>query len=149
MPLKPCRTCGKEVAQDAKTCPHCGASDPAPGALSLGITVGCMGALILVFLVIAFNTGSERGGRSNLIEAAAACENRIKDRYRLSSEARFPYRNPEGIVATTDSVTYTVVSEAEIPNAFGALVRRRYICTLEKVGGGWEWRGGGLEGARE
>ena len=27
--LKPCRTCGKEVALSAETCPHCGENFPA------------------------------------------------------------------------------------------------------------------------
>jgi uncharacterized membrane protein YvbJ len=30
MALGSCRECGKQVAQDAPSCPHCGARDPAP-----------------------------------------------------------------------------------------------------------------------
>jgi hypothetical protein len=150
MALKPCRTCGKEVAEDAKRCPHCGQINPAPSAFANGLMLGCLGlfAMFALWCVGSSVTRGARGSPAELSEADAACENRIRDRYRLTSQARFPYRDPRASVQTADNRTFFVQAEAEIPNAFGALQRRRYMCQLERVGDSWEWRGGGIEGAR-
>ena len=51
MALSRCGTCTKEVAVNAKTCPHCGAEDPAPskgkaifeGVASLIVLAGLIG----------------------------------------------------------------------------------------------------------
>lgn len=47
MSLVPCKTCKKEVARNAKTCPHCGVKDP-------GVTAGqtFIGFLIIAAVVV-------------------------------------------------------------------------------------------------
>ena len=55
MALKSCRECGKEVSTEAKTCPHCGVANPAPG-LRVGASagaIGCLGILLLVGYCVA------------------------------------------------------------------------------------------------
>lgn len=49
MALKKCKECGKEVAESATTCPHCGVSHPARASMSLG--AGCLVIFVLVVLV--------------------------------------------------------------------------------------------------
>lgn len=38
--LKPCPTCGKEIAKSARTCPHCGKSFTTAGGVFWAIVVG-------------------------------------------------------------------------------------------------------------
>lgn len=52
MALVKCRSCGKEVASDAKTCPHCGA--PTPGRKSFGIAPLLLIAGAVLVLAVAF-----------------------------------------------------------------------------------------------
>jgi hypothetical protein len=51
MPLAKCHTCGKEVAVNAKTCPHCGADDPAPSK-GKGVFQGILGLVLLAALLV-------------------------------------------------------------------------------------------------
>lgn len=41
MGLKPCRECGKDISTEARSCPHCGAPEPAGPRLHEGFCVGC------------------------------------------------------------------------------------------------------------
>lgn len=44
--LVPCRECGKEIAQSAKACPHCGVDKP--GIKANDGASGCVGAVIVL-----------------------------------------------------------------------------------------------------
>jgi len=48
-----CKSCGKELSSEAKTCPHCGAAGPAPGCLAKIVSgiflIICLGVLFSVF----------------------------------------------------------------------------------------------------
>lgn len=37
--LKPCRTCGKDVATDARKCPHCGSGRESTKEIVMGLVV--------------------------------------------------------------------------------------------------------------
>jgi hypothetical protein len=59
MALKPCSACGKEVAVNARTCPHCGKNYPAPGKLFsvvyllIAVPFLALGALLIYALIVA------------------------------------------------------------------------------------------------
>lgn len=46
MALKPCRECKKEVSTDAKTCPHCGVSNPTVAAKDQ--VAGAVGVVVIL-----------------------------------------------------------------------------------------------------
>lgn len=58
MALKPCKTCKKEVAHNAKTCPHCGVKDP--GTTGKDVIMGlCIIAAVVAVIAVAC-TGEEK-----------------------------------------------------------------------------------------
>lgn len=50
MALKPCRECKKEISTEAKTCPHCGVSNPATSSMVLSVIR--VSAVVIVGIVI-------------------------------------------------------------------------------------------------
>ena len=57
--MKPCRTCGHEVSEEAKVCPECGCPNPTAGGLELAGQgcgqIGCaMVALPILILILAW-----------------------------------------------------------------------------------------------
>ncbi len=55
MALKPCRECGKQVAQAARTCPHCGVDYPSSAAAGCGKQmqkVGCALTLLITLPLV-------------------------------------------------------------------------------------------------
>ena len=60
MALKPCRECKQIVGTDAKTCPHCGISDPTALATPTRSTnpIGCLGVLVIGGLIAWFISSS-------------------------------------------------------------------------------------------
>jgi hypothetical protein len=60
MALQPCRECGKDVSQSAKSCPHCGVAYPANKLAAAGASmtqVGCALTLLVtvpLLLLLAF-----------------------------------------------------------------------------------------------
>jgi len=44
--LKPCSSCGKPIAADSQTCPHCGGIGPGRVSSTIGALGGCLGAVI-------------------------------------------------------------------------------------------------------
>src|ERR1700737_2782703 len=51
MALKPCSACGKEVAVNARRCPHCGKNYPVPGAFRT-ITMALVAVPVLAVLAL-------------------------------------------------------------------------------------------------
>lgn len=49
--LVKCRTCKKDVAKDAKVCPHCGQHDP--HQMKVNTLAGCL-LIVVGFLVVAW-----------------------------------------------------------------------------------------------
>ena len=45
----PCRSCQQPVAEDANTCPHCGAPNPNP--MRVGTVAGCLIILLATLLI--------------------------------------------------------------------------------------------------
>ena len=57
MTLVKCRTCGKDVAERARTCPHCGQINPTPWAqkdAQRGLTVAGVAFIVIALLWTAF-----------------------------------------------------------------------------------------------
>lgn len=51
MAMKPCRECKKDVSTAAKTCPHCGISNPAGGGTSKGLKI----LLAVIAIIVGVN----------------------------------------------------------------------------------------------
>lgn len=51
MAIKPCKECGKEISDQAKTCPHCGAPPPSKTKPKLSPVMQFLGAIVVVVAV--------------------------------------------------------------------------------------------------
>lgn len=71
MALKKCRECGGQVSTDAKTCPHCGATDPL--GTTRQATIGCLTVILIAGGVIwAFNSWNDSSQKATPDKATAA-----------------------------------------------------------------------------
>jgi hypothetical protein len=63
--MKPCKTCSKEVAASAKTCPNCGAKLKMGGFKKLLIWLSIFIVMIIVIAVASSGGGTQTSGGSN------------------------------------------------------------------------------------
>lgn len=52
MPLRPCRECGKDVAESAAKCPHCGVDHPANKAAAAGQKMQQLGCALTLLITV-------------------------------------------------------------------------------------------------
>ena len=89
-----CRECGKEVSDQAKTCPHCGIAKPVPESrLGLYLKLG-LGAVLVFLIVRCIGNQEERktqaASASQRIEAAKTPEQRAREvAEKAKNEAEF------------------------------------------------------------
>lgn len=124
-----CKTCKKEVAKFAKTCPHCGASNP-----TVDFKDGAKGLLLVVVVaLVALKTceGSpEEQAADKLAQIDRNCSDQtnaqvmstvfIKQRLKSPSSADFPF---SANVRYLGECRHIVESYVDSQNSFGATVR--------------------------
>jgi hypothetical protein len=94
MVMVKCRECGKEVSDEAKTCPHCGIANPAPPSkFGKYIKIG-LGALIVFGMVRCINDEEARKATAEAdrqrIEASKSPDQKAKEEaVKAASEAEF------------------------------------------------------------
>lgn len=66
MALKPCRECKELVSTEAKSCPHCGVSDPigAKQRAQQRGALGCMGVIAVIVILVAVASIGDHDGRT-------------------------------------------------------------------------------------
>lgn len=69
--LKTCKTCGSQIARNAKSCPHCGAN--ASGQIAIGISVGivCFVCFALFFNGISSTSSKAKTTQANSADVSA------------------------------------------------------------------------------
>lgn len=148
MALKRCRECGKEVSTEAAACPHCGVKDPtgakaeADAKTRKGCAWGCASLLIISAVLAVAGSGGDSGGAEpehSPIMAYIMCEDFVEQRLRAPSTAEFPSRGSEGSVPLGGG-KYRVQSHVDAENAFGAMIRSSWDCTIQHVAGTDRWR---------
>jgi hypothetical protein len=84
MALKPCKECKKEISTEAKTCPHCGKTNPTSSGLVIGTGGGCLLVVIVVVVIGTLSSnGSDRtsnpasGSPAKPVTPAAAAQARV------------------------------------------------------------------------
>ena len=156
--LANCHTCGKEVARDAPTCPHCGTQHPVPGvghAVSAS-TIGCV--LLMLAAFVAFVVMCDKVTRiptpspgattrstpsDDKIGAWVMAKEFVKDRLKAPGTADFgsawrDYQDPDECVTYLGSNRYKVIGWVDAENTFGAKIRNRFYCVLKDEGEKWK-----------
>jgi RNA polymerase subunit RPABC4/transcription elongation factor Spt4 len=107
--LKPCRTCGKEVAKSAKKCPHCGQK------LKMGFFMkGIIGLVAIIIIVImASNLGE------NSVDQASTTVEKEKTSKATGVKKEEPSQmSNEGISSDVTIKVVTVEDKQEVGNKF-------------------------------
>ena len=154
MALIPCKTCKKEVAHNAPTCPHCGVKDP--GVTRKQMVFGLFG-LIAIVAVIAVSCGDSKEekiasevacmqdlqclGNKGVVLAGVYCPAHIEKLAKNSVKwtdgslepkfSRFKWKDKEAGIVTHFG------DKVQFQNGFGAYTNMVYSCDLDmKTDGG-------------
>lgn len=136
MALRPCTECGKDASTDARTCPHCGASNPTVGNRQIAIRVGI--AVVVVGVILAsMNSGSSSASappqRDSESDAYYACRDAIRRQLKAPSTADFPFEGDAHMVRAGDTLAFKSYVDAQ--NSFGAKLRNYWFCAATTTGG--------------
>lgn len=145
---KPCPRCGKPWWDGWEKCPHCGAASAGSTTNTAIGAVGCIGLLaLIVFVAVALTSGDNSRKRSpapppapfhSAAGAWTVCTDAVRDRLKAPRTAKFPW-------GFTDRVThlgegkYRARAYVDAQNAFGAMLRTNFDCTVQWAGGD-RWR---------
>lgn len=139
MANKVCVVCSRTLSGRPKSCPYCAAKVMGRGlgpvaGWALTITI----IALFVFAVTYLDPGHDQAEPPALPHSAVAaytmCKSFVRDRLKAPRTAKFPWSASE---ATTDlgGGRYQVVSYVDAQNAFGAMLRTNYSCTVQWAGG--------------
>lgn len=152
MALTQCRECNKDVSTKAKTCPHCGVTNPAPSTYAAQIIATVIVLGLLVFLGIrcmracdAFTEPSRTTNHTRVpevdtgdeISAALMSEKFVEDKLTAPGTAKYPWSgwgSTKGHVTSLGNERYQVKAWVDAHNSFGAMIRTHYTCVLKYVG---------------
>lgn len=152
---KTCPQCGATNELAKRLCVDCGApiakvkpDDPGQGSIydeapgrrrewvRPALFVGALGVLALVISLCNSGGGSEAPSPDDgdALSAYVVCQQFVEEQLRAPGTADYPQTYSE---ATTDlgGGRYRVNSFVDAENAFGALIRTRFVCTVEHVSG--------------
>ncbi len=117
--LVACRTCGKEVAETARACPHCGQGQPAGTPRGAKIFLAVVGgiALLMVIGIMAALTPSDKDSKP--LEAGAA-----------PVAAPVPADDPDVPPAAGSSTGYSIIDHAPPDSLAEDVEGLRVICGL-------------------
>lgn len=114
--MKECKSCGAEIAQSAKTCPHCGAKNKKPFYKAVWFWV-----VIIIVLIIALSPGGSEEPNTDPIDTGKTTsqgtnEETIKTEYVPGDVFNDGYIKVEYVSSSTD---YTDISPyADVPDGY-------------------------------
>jgi len=160
-----CRHCGSEVEDkftDVTTCWKCGAGkdgSPPPAAKAPNVDQGTIarsgqqmtaGCGCLLFIVLAIVVGlainhqspeerQAKGARDQALDAYFMAQEFVKANLKTPATAKFPlYPNPGIGIIRQDDGGWLISGYVDSQNAFGALIRTKFICAIkEETEGKW------------
>lgn len=89
MAMTACKECGKEISDQAKSCPSCGAPAPKDGMGLFGKAALSLGGVLLLFIVIGAATGPSNDPKAKDRNAIAYCWERQSSKTLDPAAARF------------------------------------------------------------
>jgi len=155
-----CPDCHGTVSDRAATCPHCGRPNTPQGVAPLPRTLGIMapetrphdnsnayrllGALALIVgaAVVGMALSSDAPPAASQADGYYACQAAAQRLLKAPSTAQFPRLGDAEVrmtPSTKDSYEFHIVSYVDAQNAFGAMIRTRWICRISKTSGGAGW----------
>lgn len=148
MPLTPCKSCKKEVAHNAKTCPHCGVKDPGITGKQMFMGFAVLAAVVAVLAVSCGSSEEETKatdaacmqdleciGNKGTIAAGVYCPEHIEKLAKNSAKwtdgalepkfSRFRWKDKEAGIVTH------LGDKVQFQNGFGAYINMIYSCDLD------------------
>lgn len=148
MSLVPCKSCKKEVAHNAKTCPHCGVKDPGITGKQMLIGFAVLAAVVAVLAVSCGSSEEETKaadaacmqdleciGNKGTITAGVYCTDHIEKLAKNSAKwtdgalepkfSRFRWKDKEAGIVTH------LGDKVQFQNGFGAYINMIYSCDLD------------------
>lgn len=147
MPIGPCRECGKSASEDAKSCPHCGVSNPVqPSNKNVLIGIGFIVSLIVLGKLIssAFDapqvqatpTPEEVQRQAEAARIAAQEEELFQHTASAVRAVKASLRDPESVVwesIRTDRAASVVCIQYRAKNGFGGMTRETALVTGREI----------------
>jgi ribosomal protein L40E len=168
--LRKCRGCGQTVHPTAETCPHCGIKNPVITKTSTENNAdgaGCILISIVIVIVVCiwgyrsccsmfdiFKLSPEQQAESNkrrrLEERVGSKDGAyimsqqfVKEILKSPRSAKFPWYDNSFVTDLGDG-RYVVYAYVDAQNAYGAMMRTKYMCTIKYTGND-NWRCIGVE----
>lgn len=138
MALIKCRDCGKDVSDTAPSCPGCGAPVAKKGGGTIRTGCGCLGAALLVFILVGLFYPTGERNDDTAISACVMAESFVKDRLRAPATADFSSCSDGSAVKAGD--TWTVRGYVDSENGFGAKIRSQFLVKMTHQPGNDNWR---------
>lgn len=117
-----CKTCEKEIAENAKTCPNCGERNPHAKVPNSAIALMCLAGLI------AIGQFQEQSPVAEKRDAYYMCKHFIKERLNDPRSIEFPHSKTAIILQNGN--TYKISGTFSANNAFGAKIKKTFICNV-------------------
>lgn len=141
-----CTICSRSIPLDAAVCPYC-ATPVAERPKAAGGQSGrwIWGACVLIGLIVVANLPSNPVERAENQQSHAwsVCKQFVEDHLRSPKSAEFGRFTDATIQRLPDDNyerrPFRVTSSVDSQNAFGALIRTRFTCTV-KPGSGKNWQ---------
>ena len=137
MALINCKECKKEISEDAKTCPHCGADINTN--LGCGTLIVIVFAALILFNIFSSNSSNSSKGSASIDmrqSASGACMQFIKQVLNDPDSAEFS-NSSESVVSETAPNQWTVQREVRAKNAFNAIRLSNFECKMTFDGTTW------------
>jgi len=135
-----CKTCEKEISKTAKSCPHCGCSDPYNNMRNVLIGcfiffILCLGSCVTCISSIPEEDPNSWRSEDNSIGAYIMMEGFIKDRLRSPASAEFPgvFDGKLDHVKYLGDRKYIITSYVDSQNGYGAMIRSTFIGEIEQI----------------
>lgn len=143
MAERACAVCGRMLSGRPKSCPYCAAKVMGRGlgpVAGWALTIAILA--VFVFAVAYLDPGLDQSRPPapphSAVAAYTMCKSFVRDRLKAPRTARFPWSASESTI-DLGSGRYHVTSYVDAQNAFGAMLRTKFDCTVQWTGGD-NWR---------